>query len=327
MPGRARLLRFALGTLTALVAVELAVRVEEPLFAAASHRVLAKAALLDRHGHVEVLFFGTSRTQDGVSPSLVSDELARAGGPRVRAFNLASTASSLETLDYLAQRFAGRPGLELAVVEVSEPQLVSAALPWLPDAAPRDGEQRLLAWTAARVRLVEHRSFLIGENLARLPALLLLAPRLDGSEVTMADQLAAALGARNAPAPPFDLASWAPTIWTASQAAAQSPAPPNLEALVSLARRLSSGGARVAFVVPPLAPGAHAPEREKPLRDLFAALAQETHCPVWDYSGIAAPADLFRGETHLAPAGRAQFSRALAQQIAASGLLSPGEGR
>jgi len=118
------------------------------------------------------------------------------GGPRVRAFNLASTASSLETLDYLAQRFAGRPGLELAVVEVSEPQLVSAALPWLPDAAPRDGEQRLLAWTPRECAWSSTASFLIGENLARLPALLLLAPRLDGSEVTMADQLAAALGAR-----------------------------------------------------------------------------------------------------------------------------------
>lgn len=317
MTPRRRLATYVLGTALVLAAFEGAVRAREPLFAAASHRVLTKAALLDQKGAVEVLFFGTSRTWDGVSPRLFADDFAELRGYRVTGFNLASTSSSLDTLEYLARRFAGRPGLALSVVEISLPQIESRPLAWAPSAADERGvEERLASLAASSVKLIQHRTFLHGENLARLPALLFFAPALDGSEIKVVDQLAAALGRPEARAPAS--APWTPRIHRRRDGAADAAL---LERMREVGRALQTHGARVLFVIPPLAAG-HTPRED--WSELAGALAEDLGTLAIDYTALGLPDDLFRGTSHLAARGRALYTRSLAEQIAHAGLLVKG---
>ena len=72
-----RLLAFVLGLIVFAGLLELGVRRNGLLFSAASHRALAKVAMFERHSRVDILFLGTSRTQDGVSPALIAEAVTK----------------------------------------------------------------------------------------------------------------------------------------------------------------------------------------------------------------------------------------------------------
>ena len=325
-PGQ-RLAVYCAGVLIVLGAIEGAIRWKEPLFVAASHRTLTKAALLDSHDPVHVLFFGSSRTNDGLSPRLFEEELAalRPSLGEVRAFNLASASSSLETLEWLTARYSSRAGLRLAVIEISEPQLQSAPLQWEPPREPpHDLESTLDQAVEQQVRLVAHRRVLFSDNLARLPALLFFAPALDGSEVMVSDQLRAWLGHRDERATGFDAKQWTPALRDGVVTATDAPfAQDAFARIVTVAEVFEKHGVQVAFVVPPLAQTHHpAPEREASMQAMIRALSKQTHAEVWDWSGAVLPEEIFRGTSHLNHAGRAQYSRAMAVQVSEHGLLT-----
>src|SRR5207247_1746669 len=101
-------------------------------------------------------------------------------------FDLAVTSSTLETLEMLARRFGARPGVRLAVVELSGPQLELAR----PEPSPP--VDAVSDFAARHSRLIEYRAALRGESLERLPELLFYPRRMDGSEILLGDQLAAA---------------------------------------------------------------------------------------------------------------------------------------
>jgi hypothetical protein len=343
----ARKLLLFVGSLAALaLALEVLVRLDEPAFAAASNRALAKAALLDVHGPVDVLFFGTSRVQDGVSPRLFSEALGTAEtGSAVAAFNLAFTSSSLNSLEELAQRYEARPGLRLAVIELSTPQLQNGVAAWeLPasseSASGADVEARLTDWVHAHVRTIAHRQAFVSDNVVRLPSLLWFAADLDGSETRVTDQVAAFFGHRERMPDGFDAKAWEPVVWSPIAEVPAERVPPAPQALryfaqreartelvarlARLAQGYRAGGVRTLFIVPPLTKGfAPAEERDPFMKTFFAQLAKASSAPVLDYSSLVLPDEVFRGESHLNRLGRAYFSAALAGQVARSGFLKP----
>jgi hypothetical protein len=315
-----RLLLYLLGTVAVFAVLEAGIRSRSALFAAASHRTLTKLELLKQHGRVDLLFFGSSRTQDGVSPRLISEELGEAN--QLRGFNVASTATSLETLDWLSLQVADRPGLRTVVLEVSGPQLTKAAPQFLSAREPPgDLEGRLTAEVRDHLALVEHRGVLFSDNLTRLPALLIFGPSLDGSEVMAGEQLSSWLGHAEPKAPPFDEAAWKLRDLDGVTAASALP----VDLLATLADRFSQRGVRVVFMVPPLAQSyADAPERGAPMIDLLGQLRARTRAEIWDWSAASLPDEIFRGSSHLNHLGRAQFARVLAKQLVRSGLAGGG---
>jgi hypothetical protein len=323
-PGR-RLLVFALSLGALGAALEWTVRAHEPAFAAATNRALAKAALLDRHGPVDVLFLGTSRMQDGVSPRLFSDELARnAPGTRVEAFNLAFTSSSLDSLEALAARFGHRAGLRLAVVELSAPQVENGPPVWERDPPPgQDIEGRLTAWLRAHVRTLAERKALVWDNLVRLPSLLWFGADLDGSETRVLDQALAFFGRRESPPPAFDASGWVPrriSSRSPSGGAGQGEAPSPIASRLAAIARVFDG--RVVFVSPPYTRAFEDPKERSPeMKALFAQVALESGAPVWDYTDLELPKRWFRGKSHLNREGRAVFSTMLAREVGRAGLL------
>lgn len=316
-----RLLLFVASLAALAAALEGLVRAHAPAFAAATNRALAKGALLDAHGPVDVLFFGTSRLQDGVSPGVFSAAL---GDPAVSAFNLAFTSSSLPSLEALAQRFAGRPGLRLVFVELSTPQLENGAPVWQENGPADPGvEGRLTDWVHGAARSIARRQAFVSDNVVRLPALLWFASALDGSETRVADQLAAFLGRREPRPEGFDAEAWQPLRWSpADTVVGDSPADERVERLTQLAQGYRAHGVRTVFVVPPLTQRFEpAEERGHAMKSLFARLAKASGAEVWDYSGLPLPDRFFRGESHLSRLGRASFSEALARETKLEGLL------
>jgi hypothetical protein len=318
-----RLLLFVSGLAAVAVSLEWQVRAHEPVFAAATNRALAKAALLDAHGPVDVLFFGTSRLQDGVSPEVFSAAL---GEPTVSAFNLAFTSSSLPSLERLAQRYADRPGLRLVFLELSTPQLENGGPVW-EESAPvgQDVEGRLTSWVHGEVRTIAHRQAFVEDNVVRLPALLWFAPALDGSETRVADQLAAFLGHREPRPEGFDPQAWEPVRWSPGDAVVGDGPPlpdARVDRLAGLAQDYRAHGVRTVFVVPPLTQRFEpAEERGHAMKSLFARLAKASGAEVWDYSSLPLPDRFFRGESHLNRRGRASLSEALAREAKLEGLL------
>src|SRR6187551_3581785 len=96
----ARLAWFVAGLALILLAFEVFQRRHHDAVVAASHRGLTKVAMLAQHERVDVLFLGSSRMQDGVSPALVTHGL-KTSAPQlgdVPGFNAAFTGSSLPAL-------------------------------------------------------------------------------------------------------------------------------------------------------------------------------------------------------------------------------------
>lgn len=319
-PAARRLGRFLLGLLGLVSVIEGAMRLGEPIFEAASHRALTKAAILARRPKVGVLFLGTSRTQDGVNPDLVGREIEERspGLGRVPGFNAAFTGSSLEALLALVPRLGLRPDLRLVVIELSAPQIVNEPAPWeesIP--APTTLEERL-GRTMRHIALVRHRRALLGDGLGRLPALLVFRDALGGWETKGSQQLASWLGRREPPATGFDALRWTPRRFT-GDAPRQSLSPSAdavTDQLAEVARRFRSLGVGVCFAVPPLSEhSVDAPER-RDLQPLFAEVARRSGCEVWDFTAASPPEAHFKDAGHLNQEGRAHYSRALGERVA-----------
>lgn len=317
-----RLLVFVLGLVVSLVALECLVRRNASLFEGASHRGLAKAAMYELRPKVDLLFLGTSRAQDGISPRLVTQALAEAAPERgeVLGFNAAFTGSSLGELSALGERFSRRPGLEAVIIELSAPQIHNRSAPWDQDhegSGPEDLESRI-AKAARQLLLVRYRTAFLPENLGRLPALLLFSRSLGGWETKGSDQLAAWLGKTEVAAQGFDASLWHPEL-VAPAATALSLDPVLEEAakrLTGLVQLFRDRHTTVVFAVPPLSRGHQpAPERDQ-LRPFFSELARRAGCEVWNYAPLTLPDKLFRDPSHLGREGRAHYSKALALQIA-----------
>lgn len=297
-----RLVLYLGGVCAALALIEGAFRILEREISASASPVETKAALLEKRGPVEVLFFGTSRFWDGIAPRRFASAF-----PGLRAFSLAASGAKLPALEAQAARFAGRPGLRLALIELSGPQL---DLP-----APSDDRPGEIERVASRyLDLVAHRGALRGESLLRLPELLLFAPWMDGSEVRLVDQLAAVLGSAEGPVPRLDLRP-------APVGASPSGPGPLARRLAAVGGKLRSAGAQVAFVMPPVLPC----EPPEEAGAIAASLAREF--PVWDYRAAALPAGSFRDCSHLGRSGRMLFTQLLADQAVREGLLHAVAGR
>lgn len=315
-----RLALFVAGLLLLVGALELLVRRHDALFAGASHRMLAKVAVAERKPRVDFLFFGTSRTLEGVAPRLVARRL-RELSPQlagVAGFNAASTGSNTEDLLTLVPRYLRLPELRVVLIELSMPHFSnspSLALP--PAAAVRTLEERL-AQGLQHVAFIRHRSAFISDNLGRLPALLLFSHALSGCETRGSEQIAAWLE-RAEPAPAgFDERLWQPAVISPGQPEAVLPAELEMQAVhwTRLAQAFAEKGVGVVFVVPPLTANHRpAPERET-YPPLYRELVRRTGCEVWDFAAQPRPESFFKDTSHLTrKVGRAHWSYALAGQL------------
>jgi hypothetical protein len=314
----ARLAWFVAGLIILLAALEIFERRHSAIIVAASHRGLTKVAMLDLHPRVDVVFLGTSRTQDGVSPDLVTRGL-QAVAPElgdVPGFNAAFTGSSLGALISLVPRLDARRDIRVAIIELSDPQIFNEPAPWDETPRPTVTLEDRLADAVQRVHVIRYRKALLAGNLGRLPSLFIGAS-LGGWETKGTEQAASWLGHRESRATGFDPALWKPAI--IAPGLAQQTIDPTLAEVAaqlgSLAHRFEDRGVKVAFAVPPLSATVHDMPERQGLRALFAEVARRGGCEVWDFAALSLPEAYFRDVSHLNREGRAQYSEALAREL------------
>lgn len=329
MSDRRRLLTFCTGILLVFLALELLVRFNATAFEAATSTGLAKAALCEKRPRVDMLFLGTSRTQDGVSPGLMTRAFSEMGPghPEWEGFNVAFSGASLGDLMALGPRLSSRGGLKVAVIEVSEPQIQNRPPAWERLADPPPGiEGKLESWVKA-VRLIRYRSAFLPDNIGRLPAMILFSGSLEGWETKGIDQVASWLGFKPKPATGFVPGLWSPPVIAPAQTAVR--LAPDLEEVATryadLARGFRAHGVRVVLAVPPLAKDLRSAPERGALKPFLAEVARRSECELWDYAALDLPDGLFKNSSHLGREGRAHFSKALAIQIAAK--FGQGEGK
>lgn len=324
-PGR-RLVLFVLGLALLLGMLELLVSRNIPLFEGASHRMLAKLAILGEQKQVDILFFGTSQTLDGISPRLVSRHLAEISQEfkGVLGFNASSTGSNYKDLLTLAPRYAQRPGLRTVVIELSKPHFSNKSL--LPTTVVELGESNedRLIRGLKHVAFVRYRTAFLSDNLGRLPALLFFSPYLSGCETRGSEQIASWLGREESSPIGFDENLWTPESIIPLSGAA--PLETEQEIVVTqitkLAQAYTERGIRVVFSIPPLSARSKSVSDRGRLQAVFAAVAERTGCEIWDFSAQLRPDKFFKDPSHLSlQMGRAHWSYALAQQLAKRNMV------
>ena len=304
---RARFFALA-GLLLTLLAVGEAIgqRAGDSLLAVA-HRVNFKLALLEARGGAELLVLGSSRGNDCVAPGPI--------GPN--GASIATPSSSLPTLEYLAQRSAGTPGLRVALVELSRRQLADGyedvESPGIQVDRDTDPVGAFLAEHSALLR--GRRAFAV-ENWSRLPAL--LAPRrYDGSEFFHTRWLSEAL----ASVPELKPGELAPLV--ASNDAPVEQRGPEWERVSAGYKRVvdtfRARGVKVALYASPLAAKRRAEECDEASRRFRASVAAHADAPYFDFACAEVPEEwLADGDEHCGAVGRDRFSTKLREVMSSA---------
>jgi len=320
---------YVLALLGVTATLELACRRWQPLFRAASHRSLFKAALLERRLPQDIVFFGTSRTGEALRPGALLAELSERGAPPLSAYNVSTPYSSLDILQVVTQRFSTAPGLKVAVIEISDDQLHRNALPWAaePLTAGADLDARAAAWLQAHSALFAERKVFVLNSLGRLAVVTLFGQSLDGTEEMGTDYARAILG-RSPRYESSDFHAGAdcrprtdPVLLAAGEDLA-----PERDIYAGIARAFAERGVEAAFYVPPVRDPGPSGEGRPAHRAFTAALQAATGRPVWDFSDCRLPAEYFRDATHLSHLGGSHFTRFVARQMAEDPRFARGLG-
>lgn len=296
-----RLLLLAATVLGLLCALEVLCRAQPEGLAAVAHRVRFKLALLRQKGPVDFVALGTSRSNDGLNPSLL--ELGT-------GFSAATPSSSLPTLEFQAAHVGPQ---KQVFVELSWPQSSPTAMD--ADSTPAVGSfagDPLGEWLHQHSALLQVRRAFALENLPRVVGLL-VARSLDGSEWFRSRHLIETFRPPSPPEGVADDAAWRPQPVDAARE------PKVLDedgarVLAGYERALASlraQGARVVLVGPPVGSAARAEECTAERNLLRHAISQRTEAPLLDFTCAEVDDRWFVDGQHLSSPGRAKYSKAL----------------
>lgn len=309
---------FVLGLMMLLVFTEILVRSNRSVFEGASHRMLAKLATFERKPRVDFLFFGTSRTQDGIAPKLVSrhlQEISPEFGELV-GFNAAAMTASIDDLLSIAPRYLNQPTLRTVFIELSIPHLGNQSTLPKSSIPSQSTLEEQLALSLQKIALIKYRTAFRPGNLGSISSLLFFSSSMSGCETRFKDIVSAWLGNDRFLPGNFHQQLGPPEIISS-----QNTVIPLNDELDKVATKLSmlsnlflEKGIKVIFIVPP-ASTEPLPERDS-LVPFYKELARRTHNEVWNFVSLTLPNTFFKDSTHLSKnEGQPQWSFAVANQL------------
>lgn len=272
------------------------------LMLAIAHRVNFKLALLDARGGADFVILGSSRGNDCVAPGPI--------GPN--GASVATPSSTLSTLEHLAERSAGAPGLKLAFVELSRRQLADGfADVESPGFGVDEASDPAGAWLARHSALLRGRRAFAVENWSRLPAL--VAPSLyDGSEFFHTRWLAEAFVSPGLPAA-GELAGVRPSNDAPGPQAGDEWERVS-QGYRGVADAFRARGVKVLFYGPPLSARRRADECDEESRRFRASVAAFADVPFGDFACAEVPEPwLTDRDEHCGALGRNRFSTVLGE--------------
>lgn len=313
-----RLTCFFIGLLISISALEVLVQNNEPLFKGASHKMMAKAAVFNKKKSVDLVFFGTSITQDGVSPPLVSRRLKEiVSSNEINIYNAASTGSSIEDLIVVEPMYSHKLSLHAVIIELSDPLLNNKpTIPLTYLKSENKNIEKTLAESLNNLDFIKYRKAFYSDNIGRLLSLLLFSSLYSGHETRLIDQFNVWFNITE-PSP----LNYDETIWTPEIISTNNPVVTLNQKNEELANKMTSfvklyteKGIKVIFIVPPVS--ASPSTKQDQYIPLYEELARRTKCNIWNFNKHSIPDYFFKDPTHLnRKKGRAHWSYALADQI------------
>ena len=168
------------------IGLELTVRYHEDSVFALQEKALIKLQMFLLRGQTDIVFLGSSRTQDGIEPDVISKALADSDPAlkNIRVFNASSASASLDKLHFLAIRALDKPGLSIMAIEVSQPQLrdIIWTSSFYSEEPAKDTEDFLQKALSKYSYIIRYRKSLRLGNILRSPVLM-MADYSDGTEI------------------------------------------------------------------------------------------------------------------------------------------------
>lgn len=293
--------------------IEIGLNAGAIIFSNLTDKVKLKSAMFNFRDDTEVLFLGSSRFKDGISPKIVMSTLNNSQKTKWTGFNGATTGTNIKRFEYFFNRIIEKKGLKLIVVEISIPQLTPGELRFDSQDPPTDIEGQLQHVFSNHLKIIDWRKSFRLENLKNAPAIL-AANYMEGSELYRSNVLKDFLSDDH-----FNFSSDLKRQW---KPVTISPiANINLtDTLVSAIHLMSESAKKhdvdLLYVVPPLVNDKQQKESSNEIINLYQEIANSTGRVILDYSRLPLPEYYFRDkDSHLNKEGRYYFSTTLSSEI------------
>jgi len=305
-----------------LISLELLFNFSAVIFSNTTDRVKLKSAMFEFRGETEVLFLGSSRFKDGISPNLYSKQLLENSGTTYRGFNGAITGANIERLEYFFNKAVEKEGVKHIVIEISMPQL-SRKTADIEDANEKeDLDSKLSDFFADKSKLIRWRKSLRFDNLKNAPAIL-FADYMEGSELYRKGAFSDMFDDDEITVDTHILKTWNPSIIH-----------PNnepisikkyefvLKAFKNMMHKANAKHINVVLVIPPIVNARKLEESQKETLDLYQSVANLTQNNIFNFAELDIPETYFRDQdSHLNKDGRDLFSIKIADIMIQHNLI------
>ena len=274
--------------------------------------------MFQHRDQTEVLFLGTSRFMDGVSPKIVMINVNKSFNSKWSGFNAGTTGSNTKRLELLFNRAIEKEGLKNIVIEISLPQIKGGSLGFGTIEDSTDFEGTLQNLVIENSNLVKWRKSFRIQSLVNMGAIL-ASNQLQGSEIFRKSFVKDYLKKDKIQTSNKEMIKLKPTkiiptdeIITASKTEFE-------ETILRMQKTAEDKKVNLTFIIPPLVNKRKAKETQNEVLKQYQRIANITGLLIYNYSDLEFAQSLFRDkDSHLNKHGRFIFSTLLAQSITES---------
>ncbi|MDH5425313.1 MAG: hypothetical protein OEY29_09985 [Gammaproteobacteria bacterium] len=305
--------------------IETTIRFNEDSVFALQEKALVKLQMFVLRKQTDIVFIGSSRTQDGIEPDVITHTLGSLNPnlQSINVFNGGSAGSSLDRLAYFADKSLDKPGLKILAVEVSGPQLKDNN--WTPSfysALPAtDTEDFLQKKLSEYLYTVRYRKSFRIDSILRSP-LLFMANSSDGTEVFRRSNIRQWYADSHIELTDDDRAAWQSSILYPKEPAQFSsplkqPAQKYAEIYLNIAKKAKIKNVKLFLFVPPVTGSVLIEECDNKHRAIYQQVANLTQSPLLLHSCVPLrPAFFYKSDNgHLNKIGRTVWSKKISTDI------------
>jgi len=302
------------------ISLELTVRYHEDSVFSLQEKALIKLQMFLLRGQTDIVFLGSSRTQDGIEPDVISKTLADSDPSlnNIRIFNASSASASLDKLHFLAIRALDKPDLKIMAIEVSQPQLKdkSWTSSFYSEEPATDTEDFLQKALSKYSYIVRYRKSLRLANVLRSPVLM-MADYSDGTEIFRRGNAKQWMADSHIDLTEGDKHNWRSDLFIPRADKANTRSDKYINTYLSIADKARQKGVKLILYTPPVTESAMTKECGQTHRATYKELASIINAPIIIHSCEKLRKVFFykNDHSHLNKIGRTVWSRTLTDQF------------
>lgn len=307
--------KYFLGILIVFLVFELLFNCFSNIFSNTTDRIRLKSAMFDYRDKTEILFLGSSRFKDGISPNLFCVHLDSISKIEMRGFNGAITGANIERLEFFFNKAVEKTGVEHIVIEISRPQLkrkkedIKST-----EEETEDLDSKISTVLENNSKLILWRKSLRFDNLKNIPAIL-FANHMEGSELYKKDAFSDYTKSIKSKLTPETKETWKYETITPSEVTTVSDSDKIIyDTFNRIVKKAKEYHVNISFIIPPLVNESKMKETSLDAKKRFQNLSNITKTVIYNFSTANIDESFFRDkDSHLNKEGRYIFSSMLAE--------------